>query len=116
MASSGSGQACFFLEVWRISTTAAIATYGSAGSPAGCVTGTTPTPFSTPLPAVSSTTIANDLRIRVYGSESGNASMVIDLASMSGSTAYQAFSLYPVMFRDAADASPEIVPWGLAVP
>jgi hypothetical protein len=115
-ASSGAGQACYYFEVRRISTGAVLGTSGSSGSPIGCVTGTTQTSFSTSIPAVTSTSIANDLRIRVFGRESASAAMVIDLATVAGSTAYQAFTLYPVMFRDAADTTPELTPWGLDVP
>jgi hypothetical protein len=115
-ASSGAGQACYYLEVRRISTGAVLGTYGSSGSPVGCVTGTGLTSFSTAIPAVTTTSIANDLRIRVFGRESASAATVIDLTSVGGSTAYQTFSLYPVMFRDAADTTPELIPWELAVP
>ena len=115
-ASGGAGQACYYFEVRRITTAAVLGTYGSSGSPVGCVTGTTLTSFSTSIPALATTSIANDLRVRVFGRESANGAMVVDLATVSGSTAYQAFSLYPVMFRDAADTTPEITPWGLAVP
>jgi hypothetical protein len=115
-ASSGAGQACYYFEVRRISTGAILGTHGSSGSPVGCVTGTTMTSFSTSVPAVATTSIANDLRVRLFGRESGSAPMVIDLATVGGLTPYQAFTLYPVMFRDAADTTPEIVPWGLALP
>lgn len=115
-ASSGAGEACYYVEVRRISTGAVLGTYGSSGSPVGCVTGTTLTSFSTPVPAVATTSIANDLRVRLFGKESANAAMVIDLASVGGSTPHQVFTLYPVMFRDAADTTPEIIPWGLDVP
>lgn len=116
VASSGAGQACFYFEVRRISNGAVLATHGSSGSPIGCVTGTTLTTFSTPIPAVGSTDLANDLRIRVFGSESASGSMVVDQATVSGSTAYQTFTLYPIMYRDAADSTPDIVPWGLDIP
>jgi hypothetical protein len=115
-ASSGAGQACYYFEVRRISTGAVLGTSGSSGSPVGCVTGTTLTSFSTSISAVASTSIANDLRLRVFGKESASAAMVIDLATVAGSTAYQAFTLYPVMFRDAADTTPELIPWGLDLP
>ena len=115
-SSSGAGQACYYFEVRKVSSGAVLGTYGSSGSPVGCVTGTTPTSFSTPIPSVATTSIANDLRVRVFGKESASAAMVIDLATVGGSTAYQAFTLYPVMFRDAADATPEVVPWGLDLP
>jgi hypothetical protein len=115
-ASSGAGQACYYFEVRRISTGAVLGTYGSSGSPIGCVTGPTLTLFSTSIASLATTSIANDLRVRVFGAESAGAGTVIDLATVSGSTAYQGFTLYPVMFRDAADTTPEIIPWGLAAP
>ena len=115
-ASSGSGQACFYFDVRQISTGAPVATYGSSGSPIGCVTGTTPSTFTTSIAAVSSTAIANDLRIRVFGRESSGGSMVIDLASVSGSTAYQSFVLFPIVFRDAATGIPAVIPWGMDIP
>jgi hypothetical protein len=115
-ASSGSGQACFYFEVRRATTDAVLSTVGDPSGPVGCVTGTTLTTFSTPLPSVTSTTIANDMRIRVFGRESAGASSVIDLATVGGTTPYQAFTLYPVMFRDAADSTVENHSWGLAVP
>ena len=116
LASSGTGQACVYLEVRRISSGALLATHGSAGSPLGCVTGTTPATISSALGSVTTTSLADDLRIRVFGSESGSAPMVIDLATVEGITAHQAFTLYPVLIRDAADTTVQIIPWGLAVP
>lgn len=115
-ASSGAGQACYYLEVRRISTGAVLGSYGSSASPLGCVTGTTLTSFSTSIPSMTTTSIANDLRVRLFGEETAGGGMVIDLATVGGSTAYQNFTLYPVMFRDAADTTPEIIPWRLAVP
>lgn len=115
-ASSGAGGACFYFEVRRVSTGTVLGTHGSAGSPVGCVTGTTFVSFATATPSVTTTSIANDLRIRVFAKESAGAAVVIDLASVTGSTAYQTFTSYPVMFRDAADTTPEIIPWGLDLP
>jgi hypothetical protein len=115
-ASGGAGQACFYVEVRTASTGTPIATYGSPGSPLGCVTGTSISSFSVPLPAVSSTDIANDLRIRVFGADSLGGSMTVDRATVSGSTPYQSFTLYPVVFRDVADGSPTTVPWSLDAP
>ena len=65
---------------------------------------------------MATTSIANDLRIRLFGKESGNAATVIDLATVGGATAHQTFTLYPVMFRDAADTTVDVTPWGLDVP
>ena len=116
LGSSGAGEACYYFEVRRISTGAVLGTHGSPDSPVGCVTGTTPAAFSTAIPSLATTSIANDLRIRLYGRESGNAPMVIDLATVGGATSHQAFTLYPLMFRDAADSTIESIPWGLDLP
>ena len=70
-AGAGSSTACFYFDLRRASTNAVLATHGSAANPVGCVTGTTQTSFSTALPTVSSTAIANDLRVRVYVRRSG---------------------------------------------
>jgi hypothetical protein len=115
-ASSGSGQACFYFEVRRISTGAVLATHGSAASPIGCVTGTTLTSFSTAIASMATTAIANDLRIRVFGREAGGLGSVIDLARVVGSTPYQSFTLYPILVTDAADTIPKGMPWGLQAP
>ena len=113
-ASTGAGQACYDFEVRRISTGEVLGTHGSPGNPVGCVTGMTS--FSTSIASVATTSMANDLRIRVFANESTNGAMRIDLATVSGSTPYQGFTLYPVIVRDAADTTPETTPWKLDVP
>jgi len=99
-AGSGSGTACFYFDLRRASTNAVLATHGSAASPVGCVTGTTQTSFSTALPAVSSTAIANDLRVRVYIRGSGTGAPVVDQAAVSVVTSQGAFALYDEAFTD----------------
>ena len=115
-ASTGAGQACYDFEVRRISTGEVLGTYGGSGNPIGCVAGTTLTSFSTSIASVATTSTADDLRIRLFANESTNGAMRIDLATVSGSTAYQGFTLYPVIVRDAADTTPETTPWKLDVP
>jgi len=115
-ASSGAGQACYHFEIRRRSTGAVLGTYGSSGSPVGCVTGSTLTSFSTAISSVATTSIADDLRIRVFGKEAAGATTIVDRATVGGSTAYQTFTLYPVMFRDVADTTAERIPWELDVP
>lgn len=116
-ASTGAaGTACYYIEVRRLSTGAVLATHGSALVPLACVTGTTFSSTTTPLPAVDSTDVGNDLRIRVFGRDSGGNGMSIDRSTVVGDTAYAAFELYPVMFRDGADSTPAELPWELAGP
>jgi hypothetical protein len=104
---------CMYFEVIRRSTSAVLATYGSAGSPAGCVTGTAYQTFSTPIPIVTTTDIANDLRIRVYGRHTGSGAMRLDRSVVTGSTPYTAFTLYSEHYNDAADTTGQLISWGL---
>lgn len=113
-ASGGPRTACFYFEVYRTSTSTLIGTHGSAGTPAGCVTGTTQTTFSTPVPEVSDTTIANDLTVRVYGRESTSRATPVDLATVTGSTPYSSFTLNETVFRDQANASLATTLWSIA--
>jgi hypothetical protein len=109
--------ACYYLEIRRASTGALLDTYGSSGNPLDCVTGTSLTLSTTAIDAtVASTDDLNDLRIRVLGADSGSDGMVIDRATVSGSTALATFTLYPVRYTDAADGTPRTSVWELAGP
>ena len=99
-AGAGSSTACFYFDLRRASTNAVLATHGSAANPVGCVTGTTQTSFSTALPTVSSTAIANDLRVRVYVRRSGGGAPVVDQAAVSVLTSQGAFALYDEVLTD----------------
>ena len=109
-------QACFYFDVRRSSTGAVLQTYGSPAGPIGCEATSTFHPTSTPIPAVTSTDLANDLTVRVYGQETGSQgfSMLIDAATVSGNTPNTAFTLYPKTTTDAADTVPATTPWPIA--
>jgi hypothetical protein len=112
---SGSGTTCFYFEVRRTSTGTVIGTHGSSGSPVGCTSSSTGVPTSTSLPEVTSSDIANDLTIRVYGQNSGSHAMLIDRATVGGST-YASFSLYPSSEIDMANGlSATTTTWGPAI-
>jgi hypothetical protein len=113
---SGSATACVYLEVRSIASGALLATYGSTGSPAACVTGTTPTTLSQAIAVITTTDLANDLRVRVFGRDSGGTAMSVDEARVTGSTPTVSFSLYPVRYTDAAGSSPVTLPWDLQGP
>ena len=104
--------ACIYFEVYIASSSTLIGTHGSSGSPVACVTGTGLTHTATTLAEVTTTDIANDLKIRVYGKESGNTAMRIDAATVTGS-AYAGFTLYPKSVGDQADTSMATTTWGL---
>ena len=106
--------ACYYFEVRRASTGAVLATHGSTSSPIQCVTGATYTLSSTAVPSVSSTDIANDLRIRVYSKNTTVDVTRVDLATVSGATPYASFTLYNRTMNDVADpAVPTNRPWEL---
>jgi hypothetical protein len=105
--------ACFWFEVRRASTGAVVGTHGSTGAPVSCVTGTALQSVSTSLPELSTTDLANDNRIRVYGRESGGRPFTIDLASVSGSTPSTGFTLYPTLYNDVTTGSSSTFPWSL---
>jgi hypothetical protein len=114
-AAGGFGNACFYFEVRRASTGAVLGTYGSSGSPIACSSGTTQLTSTTDISAaVASTTIANDLRIRVYGVNTGASDWNIDSATVTGSTPLTSFTLYPDRVSDASDTTPATTTWGIA--
>lgn len=105
---------CFYFEVRSASSDYVIATYGSSGAPVACVTGASYTTVSTPIPAVSTTELANDLRIRTYmRNATAERGVVVDAATVSGTT-YEGFTLYPALQVDRADGTVQTGPWSLA--
>jgi hypothetical protein len=112
---AGSGNACFYFEVRRASTGAVLGTYGSAGSPVACSAGATQGVSTTDISAqVTSTTIANDLRIRVLGVETGSKAWKIESATVTGATTVGNFTLYPNTLADSATGTPASTVWGQA--
>lgn len=113
---AGSETACFHFDV--ISGGSVIGTHGAttpgtATSP-WCA-GTTDKLVSTPLPEVSSSDLANGLRIKLYGYESNRRSMVVDEATVSGTAApSQGFTLHETTQVDSAGPRPATEPWPLA--
>jgi hypothetical protein len=105
---------CVYVEIRQASTGSLVSTHGSAGSPLGCSSGTTFSTITASLGAVSSTDIANNLRIRVYASDSSAGALRVDAATISGSTPYASFTLYPILTRDHHDGNDDLIRWGLA--
>jgi hypothetical protein len=114
-AAGGAGQtACFYFEVRRISTGNVIGTHGSAGSPVDCQTGTTLKATTTSLPEVDTSQIANDLRVRVFVDNSLLGGITRDLATVSGTAAGTAFTLYETTITDTTGLTTSTTPWDLA--
>jgi len=106
--------ACFYFEVYRASSSTLIGTHGSTGTPVACNATVTQTTYSTTLAEVTDTTILNDLRVRVYATESGSRPMKQDLATVTGSTPYASFTMYERIYRDQATGSVTTTNWSLA--
>jgi hypothetical protein len=112
-AAAASGEtACFYFETRRISTGAVIGTHGSPSSPVGCVTGTSLQTFTTAIPEVNTSALADDVRIRFYASESAAKAITVDLATVTGTAASTSFTLYTGSYTDAT-GTPTTSAWGL---
>jgi hypothetical protein len=109
--SRANDDACFYVEVRRASTNALLGTHGSSGSPAACSSGSTVS-ATVPISAeVTSTDVANDMRIRVYANNSTNRPLKIDLASVSVTTPWFTTTLFEKRWDDEANAAAAVVLW-----
>jgi hypothetical protein len=103
--------ACFYVEVRRASTNALLGTHGSAASPSACSTGSTVSATVSISAEVTSTDVANDLRVRVYANNSTNRPLKIDLASVSLTTPWFSTTLFEKRWDDEANAAAAVVLW-----
>ncbi len=110
---AGTGSVCVYAEVRRASTDALIASYGSAGSPLACTSGASALTGNISLP-VGSTDVANDLRVRIFASDSAGGALRVDQMTITGSTPYASFTLYPILTRELFNGQQELLRWGLA--
>ncbi|MGZ8694334.1 MAG: DNRLRE domain-containing protein [Gaiellaceae bacterium] len=113
--SNGGTTGCMYFEVRRASTGAVLGTFGSSGSPVSCQgtsLGTSSTDISS---SVTTTDVANDLRIRVYGNETNNRAFRIDRATIDGA-AWTGFTLYQTRLDDTANGTPSVTNWEVAAP
>jgi hypothetical protein len=108
--------ACYWFEIRSESSGAVIETHGAPVSALDCVTGTALATFTTNLGAIATTTVANDLRVRIYGRDSAASGMVVDELSLSGDYGLASFTLYPSELRDYADTTLGVTRWGPAGP
>ena len=112
-ASSNNNTTCFYFDVRRRSTGNVVATHGTATDPVSCNAGTTLLTATTPLTEVTSSDVANDLRVRVYETNSGSLTTQVDAAVVTGSTPYKTFTLYPTSYTDASSGTATVSTWPL---
>jgi hypothetical protein len=111
--SRSNDDSCFYVEVRRASTNALLGTHGSAGSPSACSTGPTVAATVSISAEVTSTDIANDLRLRVYANNSTNRPIKIDLASVTVTTPWFTTTLLEKRWDDEANAAAAVTLWPL---
>ena len=114
VSNNGSGTVCFYAEIDRISApTTVVGTYGSSGSPY-CHSTATAQAFAIAAPEVTSTTVVNDLRVRLYMTTAFVAARIHRL-TFSGTMMGHAFDQVPETVNDRADGTPSAAPWALSV-
>lgn len=111
--SRSNDSACFYVEVRRASTNALLGTHGSSGSPSACSSGSTVAATVSVSSEVTSTDVANDLRLRVYANNSTNRPIKLDLASVSITTPYFSATLFEKRWDDEANAASTVALWPL---
>ena len=115
-AQAGTGdQVCFYFEVVRRSTGAVLGTHGSSAAPVACQITNTLQTIVTAIPEVTTSDLANDVRIKVYGMQTTSRRMIVDRTVVTGSTSAGAFTLYETTSTDAAAGAPTITPWPISV-
>jgi hypothetical protein len=111
--SRSNDSACFYVEVRRASTNALLGTHGSSGTPSACSSGSTVAATVSVSTEVTSTDVANDLRLRVYANNSTNRPLKIDLASVSITTPWFTTTLFEKRWDDEANAASTVALWPL---
>jgi hypothetical protein len=106
--------ACYWLEIRSESSGSLIETHGASGSALDCVTGMAQATSTTSLGSIATTTVANDLRVRIYGTDSATSGMIVDELTLSGDYGLASFTLYPSELRDYADTTLGVTHWGPA--
>jgi hypothetical protein len=106
LGNAGGETVCYYLEVRTLSTNTVQATYGSSGAPVDCETGNTYGTVSTAIPILANTDLGNDLRIRVYATNSASHPAKIDMATVSGAIYGVPFTLYHTSYTDSSTGTP----------
>jgi len=102
---------CYYFEVHRQSDNSLLATHFSSASPQ-CVTGSTFSTISTSLPEVTSSDIANDVYVKVFGRDNTAArKMKIDQATVTLTEYGTSATLYEDTYVDASTGTAATTTW-----
>jgi hypothetical protein len=110
--SRSNDDACFYIEVRRASTNALLGTHGSSATPSACATSGAQVAANVSISAeVTTTDIANDLRIRVYANQSGGKAIKIELAAVSVTTPNDTATLLERRWDDESTGAAAVTIW-----
>ena len=112
----GTGTVCVYFELRRASTNALLSSHGTSATPSACTSGTTASVVSINFGAVTTTDVANDLRLRMFARDTSAGALRLDEATISGQTPYSSWTLYPILTRESYSGQIELLRWGLAGP
>ena len=117
MAASSAGiTACYYIQVIRVSTGTVLETVPSnaPAANAACNSTTTPALTQTSVPSVTTSDIANDVKIRVFGKSTTASGHKIDRFSLSGTLYGSSFTIMEKSATDQSTGTPAApYPWSI---
>ena len=114
MAQSGGGTGCVYAEVRRASTSALLGTQGSSSSPLACSSSTTQATTTSNLTYITSSSDADDLKIKVFVRNSSSQSIAFDRLTVTGTTYSTSFTLAETSVANSSSGTATTTPWSLA--
>lgn len=114
MASSGGGTGCVYAEIRRATTNALLGTVGSSATPFACSATAIQATTTSPLSFVTSSTDANDLRIRVFLRNSTSQKIAFDRVTAAASAYGSTVTLFETSIVNRSSGTAATTPWALA--
>jgi hypothetical protein len=114
MAASGGGTGCIYAEIRRASTNALLGTHGSSTTPLACSSSTTQTTTISPLAYITSSTVADDLKVKVFLRSSSSQRIAFDRVTVTGDVYSTAFTLLETSVTNRSSGTATTTPWALA--
>jgi len=110
----GSGNACIYkIEVRRASDDSLLGTLDHSAGPL-CSTGATYRVVNEDISSLVTTTdLADDLRIKIFGYETGAKGWNIEYATVTG-TSYASWTLFEKTYTDQSTGAATVTPWSIA--
>jgi hypothetical protein len=114
MAASGGGTACVYAEVRRISTNELLGTQGSSTTPLACSSSTTQTTTTSALSYVTSSTVADDLKVKLFLRSSTGQRIAFDRVNVTGTMHSTTFTLQETSVVNSSSGTATTTQWSLA--